>query len=101
MYFERLKIYIYDQFARCRCGDFFLISRQNIMDSKIRECLENLSQEAKELYLNDGRVQEIDGCPKNAFEFHRKFVSANKPALFKGAVSHWPAMTKWTDDYLR
>ena len=32
-------------------------------------------------------------------EFHR-YVSQNRPIIFKGCVGHWPAMYRWTDDYL-
>ena len=32
---------------------------------------------------------------------YRSYVAPNKPAIFRGAASHWPAIEKWTDDYLR
>ena len=28
-------------------------------------------------------------------------MAPNKPAIFRGAASHWPAIDKWTDEYLR
>ena len=31
----------------------------------------------------------------------RSYVALNKPAIFRGAASHWPAIDKWTDEYLR
>ena len=32
---------------------------------------------------------------------YRSYVAPNKPAIFRGAASHWPAVGKWTDEYLR
>ena len=32
---------------------------------------------------------------------YRSYVAPNKPAVFRGAASHWPAIEKWTDEYLR
>ena len=33
--------------------------------------------------------------------FYREYVSKNKPVIIEGAISHWPALTKWqSDEYL-
>jgi len=36
----------------------------------------------------------------SSIEFLRNFVMKNKPCVIRGAIDHWPAMFKWTDDYL-
>ena len=33
--------------------------------------------------------------------FIRSYVAQNRPAIFRGAAQHWPAIDKWTDKYLR
>jgi jumonji domain-containing protein 7 len=32
-------------------------------------------------------------------EFHR-YVAQNKPVIFRNSLQHWPAINKWTNDYL-
>ncbi len=44
-------------------------------------------------------------CPKlanppTALEFYRNYVAANVPVLIDNAVGHWPALSKWTEEYL-
>ncbi|XP_078608121.1 bifunctional peptidase and (3S)-lysyl hydroxylase Jmjd7-like [Branchiostoma floridae x Branchiostoma japonicum] len=34
-------------------------------------------------------------------DFHALYVSKHKPVVIKGAAKHWPAYTKWTDEYLK
>ncbi|KAI7901958.1 JMJD7-PLA2G4B protein-like protein [Cokeromyces recurvatus] len=52
--------------------------------------------------------QDINGThvhvyerPPSAIEFLRSSVHPNRPAIIKGAIDHWPARTKWTNEYLR
>lgn len=52
-----------------------------------------------ELYL-DRVVPEIDG-PPNPLQFYRDFIAPNKPVLINNAISHWPALKKWSHEYLR
>ena len=40
------------------------------------------------------KCEEIDGAP-TAKQF-MTYVRANRPVLFRGAVSHWPAADLWT-----
>ena len=88
--------------------------------NSLLECIELLSQEAKgkilnfflwysffkaflhfeDLYLGTS-VQEMDTKPDSPLQFFRDFVSSNKPVIFRGGARHWPAMTKWTNSYLR
>jgi len=52
-----------------------------------------------ELYI--GRhVQELKHVPE-PLEFYRSYVSLNQPVVIRGAVKHWPAVRRWTTDYLR
>ncbi|WAR18281.1 JMJD7-like protein [Mya arenaria] len=73
------------------------------MESKIKndinDCLNNLSNEARELYLD--RQIPVLANPPSPLEFYRDYVSANKPVLINNAINHWPALTKWNNDYLR
>ena len=34
-------------------------------------------------------------------EFFQKYLSVSRPVILKGAASHWPAISKWTSEYLR
>ncbi|RHY35499.1 hypothetical protein DYB32_000014, partial [Aphanomyces invadans] len=38
--------------------------------------------------------------PPTPMEFYRHYVSKNIPVIITHAVDHWPALTKWTDEYL-
>ena len=38
----------------------------------------------------------------SALDFHRNWVSQNRPVIFRGAVKHWPAFQLWQDnEYFR
>jgi hypothetical protein len=45
--------------------------------------------------LSVPRVDKIE--PRRFFE---EFYAANRPVILTGLVDHWPALTKWTLDYL-
>jgi len=66
--------------------------------SKIKLALENLSQEAKELYLGN-QIPTINFVPE-PLQFYRDYVSQNRPVIIKQGVGHWPALHKWTNKYL-
>jgi hypothetical protein len=34
-------------------------------------------------------------------EFSQSFVLQNRPVILRGAIAHWPAVQKWSPDYLR
>lgn len=68
-------------------------------EPKIQEALLNLSSEAQELYLTD-EVPILEETP-SPLKFYREYVAPNIPVIFRGAVKHWPACTKWTSEYLR
>lgn len=65
----------------------------------LSEALENLSLEARELYLSS-EVPKLE-IPPTPLEFLRDWVNPNVPVIIKNAFNHWPALEKWNGDYLR
>ncbi|XP_078419197.1 bifunctional peptidase and (3S)-lysyl hydroxylase JMJD7 isoform X2 [Cetorhinus maximus] len=65
----------------------------------VRESLRRVAQEARELYLNDS-VPYLDQSP-TPLELQRSWLCPNKPFIVRNAISHWPAVSKWTASYLR
>ena len=65
----------------------------------LSEALENLSLEARELYLSS-EVPKIE-IPPSPLEFLRDWVNPNVPVIIKNAFNHWPALEKWNSDYFR
>jgi len=65
----------------------------------IRSALSKLSKEARELYLGHN-IPALHSAPSPLI-FYREFVSQNRPVVVKGGVSHWSAVTKWTNAYLK
>ena len=39
--------------------------------------------------------------PPTPVEFLRNCVHPNRPAVIKNAISHWPALKRWSNDYFR
>lgn len=46
------------------------------------------------------QVEELLAPPR-PLQMAQRWIAGNKPLLVKGAVSHWPAVGKWTVPYLR
>uniref|UniRef100_A0A667ZBE5 Bifunctional peptidase and (3S)-lysyl hydroxylase JMJD7 n=1 Tax=Myripristis murdjan TaxID=586833 RepID=A0A667ZBE5_9TELE len=65
----------------------------------VRKCLAEFSQEAHDLYLNQS-VPYLDEPPA-PLDFYRDWIGPNKPCIIRNAFSHWPALSRWTPDYLR
>lgn len=63
-----------------------------------RAC-KTLSREARDLYLSD-EVEELFAPPR-PLQMAQRWIAGNKPLVVRGAVSHWPALGKWTIPYLR
>ena len=59
----------------------------------------SLSHEANELYL-PRHVPRL-ASPTTPLNFLRNYVMPNLPVVIENAISHWPALTKWTKEYLR
>ncbi|KAM9328317.1 bifunctional peptidase and (3S)-lysyl hydroxylase JMJD7 [Pholidichthys leucotaenia] len=65
----------------------------------VRKQLAEFSLEAHDLYLNQS-VPYLDG-PPDPLQFHRDWVAPNKPCIIRNAINHWPALSRWTPEYLR
>lgn len=52
-----------------------------------------------DLYLNR-TVPYLDGPPE-PLDFYRDWIGPNKPCIIRNALSHWPALSRWTTEYLR
>lgn len=77
---------------------FSLNMTKSIPVEDIRSCFVELSLEAQELYLND--VVPCSYTTPTPFDFYRNHVSKNLPCIFRNAISHWPAIEKWDDQYI-
>ena len=71
----------------------------NSLKESIKKSFEDISLEARELYLGN-HVSICDYSP-TALQFHRNWVSKNIPCIFKDAIHYWPAVKKWNHSYLR
>ncbi|KAE8587146.1 hypothetical protein XENTR_v10021878 [Xenopus tropicalis] len=65
----------------------------------VTSCLESFSEEVRELHGTDS-VPYLD-APPSPLQFHRDWVSPNRPCIIRNAFTHWPALHKWTFGYLR
>ncbi|KAH8379282.1 hypothetical protein KR009_003991 [Drosophila setifemur] len=65
--------------------------------SKNERAIDALLQEAEELCIGSS-VVELDQVP-TALEFCRDFYAKNQPVVIRQALS-WPAIGKWTPEYL-
>ncbi|XP_055496961.1 bifunctional peptidase and (3S)-lysyl hydroxylase JMJD7 isoform X2 [Leucoraja erinacea] len=65
----------------------------------MRASVRRLAEEARDLYLNDA-VPYLEK-PPTPLEFQRSWLCPNKPFIVRNAISHWPAISKWTFPYLR
>lgn len=65
--------------------------------SAILDILRTLTFELRELDVGNyvPRVSSL-----TSVEFLRDYISSNKPVIVTNATSHWPALTRWTRDYL-
>ena len=77
-----------------------MLTYRKDMENVVREAFKQLSNEARELYL-DSHVPVLQRPPR-ATDFLRDFVMPNKPGVFKNAFNHWKALQHWKDhNYLR
>ncbi|XP_029349597.1 bifunctional peptidase and (3S)-lysyl hydroxylase JMJD7 isoform X1 [Echeneis naucrates] len=67
--------------------------------ASVKERLAEFSREAHELYLNQSVPYLED--PPDPLQFYRDWIGPNKPCIIRNAISHWPALSKWTPEYLR
>ncbi|XP_034483618.1 bifunctional peptidase and (3S)-lysyl hydroxylase JMJD7 [Drosophila innubila] len=67
--------------------------------TQIDAAVKLLLQEAEELCIG-GQITELKQLP-TALEFARDCYAKNAPVVIRGAVAHWPAVKKWTPEYLQ
>ena len=46
-------------------------------------------------------IEEEDAESLNASQFYREYVRLSRPVLIRNEVTEWPALSRWTDEYLR
>ena len=68
--------------------------------SEAQRLLIALSRDVRELSLGcTSDVARIHGAP-DPLRFLREFVLPNRPCIITDAISHWPALTLWSNPYL-
>jgi len=86
-----------------------VVSKDKASLRTINNCIDALSQDIRDFCLPinlevpeipfDTKEQAANYCP---LEFHRNWVSQNRPVIFRGAVKHWPAFKLWqSNEYFR
>ncbi|KAM8737779.1 bifunctional peptidase and (3S)-lysyl hydroxylase JMJD7 isoform 2-T2 [Acanthopagrus schlegelii] len=65
----------------------------------VKKRLAEFSLEAHDLYLNQS-VPYLEE-PPDPLQFYRDWIGPNKPCIIRNAFSHWPALSRWSPEYLR
>ena len=68
------------------------------MSRKLQDTLISLTTEANDLHL-PSQIPQLQ-TPPTPIAFLRNYVMSNIPVVIKNGCSHWPAIKKWTDQYL-
>ncbi|CAH2327837.1 Hypothetical predicted protein [Pelobates cultripes] len=63
------------------------------------KCLEDFSEESRELQGTDF-IPYLE-TPPMPLQFYREWLCPNRPCIIRNSITHWPALLKWTTDYLR
>ncbi|XP_056867512.1 bifunctional peptidase and (3S)-lysyl hydroxylase JMJD7 [Takifugu flavidus] len=66
---------------------------------EVKKRVTEFSLEAHDLYLNRS-VPYLEE-PPDPLQFYRSWIAPNKPCIIRNALSHWPALSRWTPEYLR
>jgi len=45
-------------------------------------------------------IERIDVDSTSPLAFYKDFISQNKPVIIKDSFNHWPALKKWSNEYL-
>ena len=67
-------------------------------ETDLKTSFKQLSTEAREFYLT-AQVPVLE-TPPSGLEFLRDWVSFNRPVVIQNATKQWPALNKWTTEYL-
>jgi jumonji domain-containing protein 7 len=55
--------------------------------------------DSRKLFANAAKCERISMPSKE--EFLQGYLFQSKPVIITGAIDHWPALSKWTQDFLR
>ncbi|XP_072284068.1 bifunctional peptidase and (3S)-lysyl hydroxylase JMJD7 [Pyxicephalus adspersus] len=69
------------------------------MAEAVWRAVQELAQEVRDLH-GSLSVSYLDN-PPTPLQFHRDWLTPNRPCVIRNAFNHWPALHKWTFDYLR
>ena len=64
------------------------------------DVLRHLSTELRDLDVGTA-VPRLPATSLGALHFLREFVGGSKPVVVTGAISHWPALTSWSEEQLK
>jgi jumonji domain-containing protein 7 len=73
------------------------MSTSSTTRNRIDRALTTLSDETKSFWTDTSSVLVLD--KPSSLEFLREAVSQNRPAILRGMIDDWPALTKWTKEY--
>ena len=74
------------------------MATNNETTTHLSQHFKELSEDASDLFI-PSRITEL-ASPPSPLTFLRDYVMSNVPLVIRGGVQHWPALEKWTDDYL-
>jgi len=62
----------------------------------MNEKIEELWREIRELSLGSNSNIERLESPPTPLQFHRNFITPNKPCIISNSISHWPSLSLWS-----
>jgi hypothetical protein len=72
---------------------------QALLDLRKREWLLETLERQRALSAQDATIERRAGLSSD--EFLDRYYAANRPVILTGEMSGWPALAKWTPDYLK
>ena len=72
---------------------------QALLDLRKREWLLETLERQRALSAQDATIERRAGLGSD--EFLDRYYAANRPVILTGEMSGWPALAKWTPDYLK
>jgi hypothetical protein len=72
---------------------------QALLDLRKREWLLETLERQRGLSAQDASIERRAGLSSD--EFLDRYYAANRPVILTGEMSGWPALAKWTPDYLK
>lgn len=72
---------------------------QTLLDLRKREWLLDTLERQRALSAQGATIERREGLSSD--EFLDRYYAANRPVILTGEMSGWPALTRWTPDYLK